>query len=549
MMDRANLNTSVGRHSIVYATELKEIYTQTIPAASRKFICIECGEYVTYVARTNKHHVPFFRHLDLTQDEIGCSLRDNINSNKTVYESSGLPLYLKKSNINQFELFIGFYSLENMSIDSAEGARARVEISPSLTDASMSVKYAVNTYNFFHSKTTLKKIDFLSKRYYLSYTPSTWEGTLKQRWGGHIEGFIKGGALFDYGPNGGRKIRVNDEITTNTNYYYVCPESVSLSNIMGIKFEKCGIISLKSGSVRSILSIYKIEFSAENDQQFKELNYFCREYLNVSLMYRPLNLIPVWPPSSVIDDEIKYFEKEDEGTFILKTDEETKGVFVHRGNSANLQEGIKIKSNSLMFKSPISDNRTVLTINEKYNPINLLLNRYNEKIPTTNQNIQVMDSSGGEFKIGTHNRLPFKRQITIFSENRCDILQIRNDIIYSYYRVRDNKGVIIQNINFGDEILYVTGIKKKLLLSFAKKVQSEVMSIDNQLVYSKLKKYRGPYMNTPIWVRNVLTSIESQSKLYKLLRSYIFLNVIPMESYYYLKQIYKMEGMEMNNEY
>lgn len=534
----------MGRHRTVSAKELKNKQQQMTPASEKMFVCIECGEYVTYVVRRNKNHVSYFIHTNLVDDSTVCSLRENSNDiSKTIYETSGLPLYLKKGDLNRFELFIGFYSLENVSLDRAEADSSKVKIS-SNKDCREGTEYLINSYNFFEAETTLKKLDTYSKRYYLSYYPEIWKKMFASRWGENIEGFTKGGALFAYGENGGRKIRINDEITTDKDYFLVSPESVILNIPNSLESEKCGELMLKLDCKRKMFIIYKIRFKSDNEQQFKMLYYFFRDNFKVSLIYKPLNLIPIWPPTVTIDDETKYFEDVKETSLLLETEEKKVDIYIHNSDNASVKKGTEINSNLLMFTLPISSNRIALTIIERYNSINLLLNQFRERIPIVTQYIDIKSEVGIDLEIGEHATLPNRNKAIINSVNRCNILQVRNKKVYKQFQIKNRNGVIVEDIKFGDQIFAEIGIKRVMLLNFIEIEQIVSNNIDAQKLYLQLKKNGKPYISSPIWIRKLLDKTSNDPKLRELIKKYVFLNQIPVRSHDILKSVYKSIGKE-----
>ena len=93
-MNKAKENYIVGRQRIVKADELEKKYLGTVPSDSKRFICLNCGEYVTYV-RSYKVK-SYFRHSNRNDATIDCELRCASDANHSIYEKNGPQIYIKK---------------------------------------------------------------------------------------------------------------------------------------------------------------------------------------------------------------------------------------------------------------------------------------------------------------------------------------------------------------------------------------------------------------------------------------------------------------------
>lgn len=534
-MDRA-IEYSVGKNKTVKAAELEKTIKNTISASSKRFICSECGEYITFVRRDK--FKSYFKHGNNTENSKICDLRIDVRNDQSIYERMGLPLYLKKTDEPKFELNVGFHKLDEMLMNIAEDIGLNVSIKLINGDNKFSVPYIVNYNNFSISSITFKKIDFISTRYLLQYSSSKaeQEQLLSKRWGKEFEGILSGGALFTFNDNGGRKIKINEEIKTDTDYFYLC-KNENILDKFDIQHFYCGELSLKLSIYSETYKIYKIKFNATSDSQFKKLFNFCRDFLKISLVYKPLTLIAMWPPSIQIDNQISYLDR-NKALFILESEETNARVFIYKENKSNELKGEHIKNNKYLIRMPIFNDEVAININEKYNSVYALLSYYKKNIKTYNNKICMKDINDNPILEGDGMKLPIKKLIKITSETKCDILHIRNFQFYKSYKITSEIGVTIDNIAFGDEIFCINGMEQISLLKFAKnQIQSDQI-INDELLYLNLRQIGSPFISTPMWVKPLLGSLKSNSKSFKVIKSYLYTNNMPVNAYRILKDLY-----------
>lgn len=543
LMDKAIEIYSIGKQKTVTADELKKTILHTIASISERFICPECGEYVTFVRRNE--YKSYFKHGNSNEDTRKCELRIEGRQGLSIYERMGLSLYLKKWDNNKFEFYVGFYNLDEMLMNIAENEKFEVSINSVNESKKLSDPFFVNYNNFSLNSTTYKKINFISTRYKLQYSSFKAEQLLSKRWGKDFEGVLSGGALFTYNDNGGRKIKINEEITTDTDYFYLCKNGNILDRSDGIEYLNCGEISLKSDFYSVVYKIYKINFKAYNDEQFHKLSNFCRDHLRISLIYKPSTLIPMWPPSIQIDNQISYLNK-NEALFILESEETNARVFLGRDSTTDELKGEQIDKNKYLMKIPIITDGIALNINEKYNSIFALLNYYKGNIKIYNNSINIKDYHENPIHRGSNLKLPDKRTIKITAETKCDILHIKNFQVYKRYSIINEKVRNVDNIAFGDEIVYISGVEQTSLLKYIKnQIEYDLIFNDeyDESLSLSLCQLNSPFMPTPIWIKKLLVLLESNTKTFKVVRSFLHTNKMPIIAYRILKDLYKtMKG-------
>ncbi|WP_142414228.1 hypothetical protein [Hathewaya massiliensis] len=531
-MHKAKENYSIGKHRTVTADEMEKVYYNTISSSNKRFICPECGEYLTFV-RSNKYK-SYFRHGNIKEATKLCEQRSKSDQSYSIYERIGLPIYLKKFN-DSFHIYLGFYSIDEwlMSLAIKEG----FEVSIKLLNANdnSQIKYFINNINFSTNSVTLKRINLVSEWYKLEYSSNKARGLLKQKWGSKVEGISQNGTLFIYSETGGRKIRINDDITTNTDYYYLCRSSKLLDRYNEIEKNFCGNISLETSLE---YKVYKINFRIQNENQFTKLYYFCRDNFKVSLIYKPSTIIDMWPPAIKKDNQFYYLDSEIEAMFVLKSEENDAKVFTHINNSSNNIYGDRIYEDKYLLKVPIVENLSV-NINEKYNSICAFINHYKGKIKTYSNIIYLKDCDDNIINTGIYSKIPKKKILKITSISKCTVLHLKNNQVYKCYDIKDEKETTIENIDFGDELV-VDDIEQTSLIQYIRINKQNVLEFNDKLVYGKLCRCRKEVVDAPIWIKKLLLLIQTNSNTFKLVKKFIVENKIPRDAIKVLRDIYKI---------
>ena len=536
-MYRAKDNYSIGKHRTVTSEELEKNYSGTIPSSNKQFICPECGDYLAFVRRHK--YKSYFRHCNSNDRTKDCDLRSQSNQSIFIYERVGLPLYIKSCNNNIFELYLGFYNIDEKSMKTAKTEEFKISISSINMDEKQSVSYLVNDINFSISTITLKRINFASQMYKLKYSSTNAQKLLKERWGNQVEGVLNEGTLFTYGESGGRKIRVNDEVTTDTDYYYLCKNSNRISRYAGIEYQCCGEIVLNSSFANLHYNVYKIKFKVHNDEQFKKIFHFCRDSFKISLIYKPSTLISMWPPIIHKDNEILNFDDVNENLFVFKSDEMNACIFYHEDNVISEFKGVKLDVDKYLIKMPVKTEKIAININEKYNSIFIFMNRYASTVKTYENDFYIKDNDNNFIERKTYEELPPKKTIKITADSKCDILHFKNEQLYRHYEIKNEKCISIDNIDFEDEIISISGIDETVLLKYKKNKKCNVDFFNDELIYKNISKFEGPFIAPPVWIKKLLLLLKNNSKTFLLVRKFLFLNKIPMNTCEILRNLYE----------
>lgn len=534
-MDKAKEIYSVGKQRLVDADNIERIYCGSVPSNAKRFFCPSCGEYVTFVHIKKKGHKSYFRHCNINETTKMCDLRSKNTEQLSIYERVGLPLYLKEYSRGVFELYLAFYSIDKQKLNIGNKLRETIEIGAK----SKKNIYYLNENNFSSDETVLKKLNFINDRYIIKYSSINMKKNFEKRWGNEVEGILSNGSLFSYGENGGKKVRINDDITTQTNYYYVGKGNVSFKNYRDIEQELLGEVLLNDEN--ETYKVYRIKFIPKDEDSFNQLSYFCRKILKVSLIFNPPELIRLWPPDVIQGTDSKFVNKDKNSMCILKTDEDNPCLYLHYNNDVDKVKGIEIEKFKYLVKIPINMNRVSITIDRQYNSIVFIQNGYINEIKKNEDNIKIVDAYGNEIKKGLNSELPKKKTVIIKSENRCGIIHEKDKNSFLRYKIVSKESFSVQNIEFGDRVLRVNGNNEEVLLDYQKCNKKRIEKFNDNELYFLLKRQGGPIVTIPTWTSKVLIKIKVYPKTYNLVKRYMLSNSIRVNAINLLWKIYKEE--------
>lgn len=517
-MDKAKENYKIGEVRIVSANQIKTQYGRTISCEEKRFFCTNCGEYVTFVNPIKKK--PYFRHIKSTEESYECELRIDGQGKLSIYEKVGMSIYLKKNQNKNFSLYIGFYAVNQKDICLLKNES--ITILPIKSNRKLENKYFIDSINFNSDTTTLKQINFTAPKYKLSYSSSKAKDKLGEIWGTEIEGINESGALFKYGKNGGRKIRINEEISTESDYYCISQDSFIFKGVFGIHYEELGRVSLRNITYR----VYKIriEFNSWNKKALCE---FFRDNFKVSLVNKSSEIISIWPPIINHDKTIELFYNKN-NLFLLKSTQPNAKAFIHRTGHAKEINLNKIDDKKYTFKvSPISIERAI-NLNDEYNSEYLLVFNYKERITSFNNEIVIKDINENIIENGIYNELPIDRKLKIYSNSEVEILHYRNNIIFKIYKIKSQINVI-EGLKYNDKLVVKIGLKKNILVEYKKlKEKSKKNYFDDGEVYKRLKSLNYIFEPVDTFTRSILRQLKDYPKTYNLVKSYVVKNKMPI---------------------
>lgn len=520
-MDKAKELKLKNQEVIVDAKEIKNRYYKSVSSKEKRFICLCCGEYLSYVISDKKK--PYFRHINENETTKKCQMRISYDSEQTVYQKAGLSLYLKESGNEFFELYIAFRKIDNKIFNSLLESKEKIIIKY----RNKSCEYILNNYNFSHEYTTLKKIDFIAEKYQILYPNFDLKKFLIEVWGEEIEGFLGNESLFTFDDKGGKKVKINEEIKINTEYYYLGSNERIFKNYNNIKVVYKGILEVNNSEYYlSQYKIYKISFIPVNDDEFMKMRVLCRERFRVSLHYNKPNFIGLWPPTVIKNESYKVINFKNEAIGIIKSDKLEK---LYCNDKHTVYE-IRLKElldDKYIIRIPIRNYEIPFILQEQYNSIFFVNGGYLDKIKQYENKIVIEDNNGMKIENGIKNKLPLKQCISITSKSKCKIIhKSQNGLVIK--KINNYSKIKLENVKFGDAIISFYSGKEEILLQYLKQHKDSNKLLINQL-HNKNKNDKSELVDFPIYIKNKLLKSNEYFEIYKIIKIYIFKGKIPIQ--------------------
>lgn len=524
-MDEAKeYREGIGIHTIT-AEEAQIKYGRTISYEMHKFFCKYCGEDVTFVQKSKKK--PYFMHMDENEETKACDLRVGKNDSISLYEKLGPPLYLTKIVENKFRLNIGFSGTRG------EFNEILKDYNPELIVGKEEDKLNFSLKEFNEKEMNLKCLNIVSSRYSIHYEPKKdlpkmIQKRFSDKWGDKIEGIGEKGSLFHKKGEYHRKIRRNDQVSLFEDYLLVSCDIYDLNKISGVILEEIGELSINNS-----YKVYNIRFEKMKDSDYRKI----KEILKIILVEKLEEIFLIWPPAIENDNIISTIEDK-RNIFLVKNKEERTKIYKHEGTLA-ISVPIENLKNCFLCEIKAREKDNQITINDEYGSIYLVLNKCLKKIEGYKSSVELFDEENNILESGDYTRLPLNKKIKVKGNRKITIVHLKKNKEIISYKITNKEEKIIDNIKFGDKIYQVDGIEKKLLLSFEKDISENKEEYNYDLIYRKIYKEKGNDRKVPIWIRNILYSIPSNTRLYNLIKKYIHRNKIPLKSEYILKMFFK----------
>lgn len=197
-------------------------YNRYIPRRQNRFFCPECGEIVFWRSKGGTHPNQFY-HKVKTERSPECDKRVDGRAGLYLYERVGLPVFLTRNSVEQYQLNIGFPAVGEELLQRAMACQAKVSIWGGIHQRTI----CIDRTNFFDAVTTLVPIDFIpmhSKNYKIRIDSNSNLAALRIMWSDYADGFDYGGAIFTYEETGGKKVRRGDGISPDRQYYVVAKQ-------------------------------------------------------------------------------------------------------------------------------------------------------------------------------------------------------------------------------------------------------------------------------------------------------------------------------------
>lgn len=317
-----------------------------------RLICPHCSEKVDWI--NGKIQEKHFRHHHSTYSQECENYCESISVSNYVdqYQYAGLPLYLIKE-FGKYSLSLGLFGLDETTIEDSESIELEIEIN---MGENSKIRKKVNFEYFAPHKMSFINIYAVKQQYNLEFSEKDIPIEIKNKWNANINGIGANGAIFTSGDYGGKKVSSSIGLKVNEEYLLFTNSNIN-NSINGILFEEQSEISF--GWLKNY-KIYKLTIKEIN----KDTIAFCNKF-DMELHYSQPELIPVWPPCNILDEELIY-DCDTNKYFILNTDNEKEtDVYSH-----SLQRK--------MISEKISSSKYLITSNYKSNDFISLAHLHNQ---------------------------------------------------------------------------------------------------------------------------------------------------------------------------
>lgn len=483
---------SVGMEVEVNADDFDDCHY--IPRRRTRFFCPECGEIVYFRSKGGKHPNHFY-HQEKTDRTPECDRRVDGHSEMSLSQRVGLPLYLIKTILGNFQLSIGFPALDEVLFSKVVQAHYTVEISY----GSKSRKVAVDYTNFIENELTRIPVDFVpdaGKKYNITISGEHPIQGLHRKWADYVDGFDYDGAIFTYAETGGKKVRRGDSISTNKSYYVVTKNN--LPSYQEIKREDIGQLVL--GSV--VYKILKVEIAVCIDDKatFSVISEYIKDHFGVWLLECQPELIPLWPP--VTEQEV-LIPLSNKSTIVCAVSSRNVSPTVYTYSEYGVFQQTKNPSTSGMFtvEFAVEKRPVVLSVDRKYvgreatfQKKTIIRSNYSYEMSLTLQD-------GKHYFLNNLTEKELSSNFEFMSNSKAELYVGTRDKMFRHFTIRDKKTVVPKRIHSNQMyILVETNVLLHVEIPYNKKsftrYSLEVEQIKNNC--------RGVLVQIPRWVEYMI---------------------------------------------
>lgn len=354
-MNRAIYLCQPGREKEIYASEIieKKLFNMD------NFICPGCGEDVFF--RQGKKQESHFSHYSQNETTRECDYRISGESDLTVYERLGIPLYLGKSERLGYQLFMGLKAVDKKTLEMAEENEAYFELRYSTEET---MRKRIDFINFIPDQLNLFEINSYPRheqafKIYYSNLPSSID-----KWADFIDPVIKEGILFSIGTNVGKSIRHGDVIYADQEYLWLSPKQLEERDILKRNMRLDGELIINNQNHY----VYKGQFvkTQQDNDDLEKISDQLRQRLKVQLLDSKNEILPVWPPAIKSKEGYIVTSKGRTYNVIHSLDKEPKIYLYTNGNYGRAESPEVLHQNNRIYLNyQLRDTEVKLDINRQ----------------------------------------------------------------------------------------------------------------------------------------------------------------------------------------
>lgn len=360
------------------------------------FICPECGEEVNYVAgHIQRQH---FRHYPDYLKLIDCDLRVDGESNLTVYQRLGIPLYLLRINKNEYQLNLGFKGNQQFQI---EPQHKLGSIKISYDKKSKTINLDSQIINKPLTLIPIENYPVRDKGFNITFQLKTKYRNLINNWSDFASSIPLNGLLFSLDENLGKSVRKGDSVYSDQTYLWLTKDKIDTDSIGLTKMKVDGQLVLNN----RIHYIYKGKIlDKENDiKYFYNIADYFKQHLNVLLVNAPTKVSPLWPPVAKSVNGYEVYTPNKRIIASLNNQKIHSKIYRYTSIHSNvpLEKELNYTNTSNLIDIPLGRGETIINIDRKltstgtsYNKIKLSYNGIS--LPKRSDNMVSVISSAAQ---------------------------------------------------------------------------------------------------------------------------------------------------------
>lgn len=462
-----------------------------IPGRKERFFCPECGETVFFRAKGSGE---FYHQKQIEGITPECDKRVDGRSGLSLYEQTGLSMYIVHDADKRYCLGISFPPLGRQALDAATRQEVRVRIAACGKDR----KFRVSHVLFFADQSTLLPVDFLppaGEHYTIEIQNAGGIAGIRQKWANYADGFETAGALFQYGEESGRKIHHGDGISTGKQYYLVT-ERPYTPPYPEIHSERIGFIRLKGGEFT--VSRLTVNVSTRNATRYSLINSYLRSRFGVWLLETTPELTTLWPPTVLQQDaQVPVVSAVRKIYCSVSSGNNTPNVYSYLGNSVSQ---LSVVENSVIL--PFYGSEIAASVDRKYVGREMFYRRTLRSTHAFSYRVSLEDGSGHPLDWETFTQASLAAVRSIKANAKMELRIGCKGNIYQHVTIRENI-TQMPALEYPEEVYLLVRENNDYSIFFYCRVKGieGTVRLDEARTLTTLKRHRyGPLVPAPTWV-------------------------------------------------
>lgn len=467
-----------------------------IPGRKRRFFCPECGETVFFRAKGDGE----FYHQKQKENTPECDKRVDGRSGLSLYERTGLSMYIVRDTSERYCLGISFPPLGKQILDIATQQKVGIRISA----GEQKRKFRVNSTLFFADQSTLLPIDFLPPsggKYTIEIQNAGGIANISQKWADCADGFELDGGLFRWGEEGGRKVRRGDGISPGKQYYVVTTNLYS-PPYPEIRADRMGFICLKNGELT--VSKLTINVSTRSATRFSLVNSYLKSRFGVWLLETAPELTTLWPPTILQQDtQVPVVLATKKLYCSVSSGNNVPNVYLY---PETVDSPLSVAENSVIL--PFYGSEIAASVDRKYVGREIFYRRFLRPSYDFSYKFSMEDNTGNMVDWETFTLASLSMVSSVKANAKMELIIGCKGHIYQHVPIRKGS-TPIPALEYPEEVYWVVRENNKYSVFFycRAKENAGAAQLDESCVLATLRRHRyGSLVPAPVWVAQLVRS-------------------------------------------